>query len=108
MHRDRRLAFDAARREQVRVADFVFIVAEVAYLDQTLGYERIEAEIELPKASAQLTSKCALAQIGPVFQQAQQTQVSVIDRVIYGGGHGGCGVANLCNEEGCATSSFNL
>jgi hypothetical protein len=82
---------DAAGGQDADVAEFVFRLAEVLYLDPAFVDEGIEAVVQAAGADAELAGDLALRQVGVVLQHAQHPVVGVFLQLGTAGGHGGDG-----------------
>src|SRR6185369_7378194 len=84
----------ALGREVIGVDELVTVVAEVAYLEQPLVQQRVQAEVDFPHAHVQLPGELALGEFGIRLQQLEQAITGFIVEH-----EGKCGVRSMIERR---------
>ena len=75
-------AIDATRSKQISVNQFFAAIVKIAHLHEALVDERLHAVVDLAEAGAQFAREIALAQVGPGFDQSEQSEMTIFQGAI--------------------------
>jgi hypothetical protein len=76
--RDHGFFLDALGRQEIEIGALVVAVAEIVDLDEALLDQRLQAEVDAPKAKAQLVGDPPLAGVRVGLQQLQDPVASLV------------------------------